>query len=100
MKQRPVKWSKEAVDDLDAIIDFISQTEPYSADLLINRIQEVAARLGEFASGRPGRVTRCYEKLVAKTRYIIAYQIGDYLGVESIRIIHVIHSSRNRPEED
>jgi plasmid stabilization system protein ParE len=51
-------------------------------------------------TGRKGRVSGTYEKVVGGLPYIIAYALGDDPPhQETITILHVIHGARDWPEE-
>ena len=53
-----------------------------------------------MATGRPGRVSGTYEKSVTRLPYIIAYELRDVAGRESVVIVRVIHTSQDwQPEE-
>ena len=75
---RVVRWSALALDELDRIGDYISQDDPDAADAMLDRIEATAEKLGIIATGHPGRVNGIYEKLVPRSRYIIAYELADY----------------------
>jgi toxin ParE1/3/4 len=45
-------------------------------------------------------VTGTYEKSVARLPYIIAYELRDMAGRESVVIVRVIHTSRDWPAEE
>lgn len=93
--RRPVRWSQDALDDLEAIVAYISIDDPDAADIVVDRIERAGEKLGEFASGHPGRISGFYEKRVPRTRYILAYAIERKPSLELIVILHVIHSSRD-----
>ena len=50
-------------------------------------------------TGRPGRVTGTYEKLVTGLPYILAYVIAGTGEQEEVAIVRVIHTSRDWPAE-
>lgn len=55
--------------------------------------------LGDKATGRRGRVTGTYEKVVTGRPYIIAYAIeAMQAGGERVVILHVIHAARDWPK--
>lgn len=94
---RSVVWSEEARQDYFDILRFIAADNPFAAEKVVDAIEEAGERLGHFATGRPGRVTGTYEKLVVGLPYVIAYSIksaGDVLF-----ILRVIHTSRDWPAE-
>lgn len=98
--RRAVSWSLDALDDVDAVAGYIAADDPDAADLVVDRIEQTGEKLGQFASGHPGRVSGVYEKRIDKTRYIIAYAIERDQPIETIVILRVIHSARDWRDED
>lgn len=96
---RIVEWSREALDDLRAQLEFIADDNPNAARRVRIKIWETADRLGEMATGRPGRVSGSYEKPVSRLPYILAYAIVPRGGEERVVIVRVIHSARDWPDE-
>ncbi len=92
---RPVQWSREALDDIKRQIAYIAADNPDAARRAADRIRETGVALGKTATGRPGRVTGTYEKLVTGLPYIIAYAIGAKAGRETVSILRVIHTARD-----
>ena len=93
---RHVVWSAAALDELLAIGRYIATDNPNAAAMVSIRLRDTAHRLGEMATGRPGRVTGTYEKIAPGLPYILAYEIvGLTEGHEQIAILHVIHGARN-----
>ena len=97
---RSVTWSRDALDDIKEQVAFIAQDNPAAARRVADRIRDVGKALGEMATGRPGRVTGSYEKSVSRLPYIIAYELRDVEGRESVVIVRVIHTSRDWPAEE
>ncbi|AZN98971.1 type II toxin-antitoxin system RelE/ParE family toxin [Mesorhizobium sp. M9A.F.Ca.ET.002.03.1.2] len=98
--KRFVTWSREALDDIKQQVTFIARDNPAAARRLADRIREAGQRLGDMATGRPGRITGTYEQPISRLPYIIAYQLGPIAGRESVVILHVIHTSRDWPPEE
>jgi plasmid stabilization system protein ParE len=96
---RPVQWSREALDDLKRQIAYIAAENPDAARRVADRIRETAAALGNTPTGRPGRVTGTYEKLVIGLPYIIAYAIAAKTDREIVSVLRVIHTARDWPTE-
>ncbi|WP_342362929.1 type II toxin-antitoxin system RelE/ParE family toxin [Terrarubrum flagellatum] len=90
---RRVEWSARARKDYLQLLDYIAQTDPNAADRVSDRIFAAAENLGVRPTGRPGRVAGTYERTVAKTSHIIAYQQTE----ETIFVVRVIHMSRDWP---
>lgn len=83
-----VKWTRTALANLVAIVEYIEQDNPERAKSFALEIQEKTNSLAEFPGmGRPGRVVGTRE-LVMHHNYIIPYRIrGDV--VEILRVQHV-----------
>lgn len=71
---RPVVWSIEAQRDNLEILRYIAEDNPFAAERVVDAIEDAGNKLGEFATGRPGRVSGTYEKSLARHPYIIAYE--------------------------
>ncbi len=98
--KRPVVWSYSARNDLIDIIRYIADRNPYAAGRVADRIEEAATQLSDFATGRAGRVSGTYEKVLADLPYIISYEIMERPeGGETIVILHVIHGARDWPPD-
>ena len=97
--KRPVEWSRAALDDLKEQIRFIAADNPMAARQVAQRLRLVAANLGEFATGRPGRVQGSYEKPVPGLPYVIAYGVKPVGVGERVFILRVIHGARDWPEQ-
>ena len=92
---RPVEWSRAALYDFERLIAYIAIRNPSAATRVTGRIDRAARLLGEMATGRQGRVTGTYEKIVPGLPYIIAYRFVPLPdGTEKIVILRVIHGAR------
>jgi toxin ParE1/3/4 len=83
-----VKWTKTALANLVAIVEYIEKDNAERAKSFALEIQKKTNNLAEFPSmGRPGRVFGTRE-LVIHPNYIIPYRMrGD--DVEILRVQHV-----------
>ncbi|OWV84818.1 plasmid stabilization protein [Rhizobium sp. R635] len=97
---RPVLWSKEAHRDNLEILRYIAKDNPDAAERVVGAIEDAGNKLGEFATGRPGRVTGTYEKSLTRLPYIISYELRPIAGRESVVILRVIHTARDWPDEE
>lgn len=93
---RRVVWSVDAHRDYLDILRYIADDNPDAAERVVDAIEDAGNRLGEFATGRPGRVTGTYEKVVTGLPYIIAYALTD----EAVVIVRVIHTARDWLEDE
>ena len=97
---RQVVWSIEAQRDNLEILRYIAEDNLFAAERVVDEIEDAGNKLGEFATGRPGRVSGTYEKSLARHPYIIAYELTSLGGQEVVAILRVIHTSRDWPAEE
>ncbi len=97
---RSVVWSKHAHNDFRGIIAYIAQDNPSAAHNVATRIDETIQALAATPTGRRGRVSGTYEKLVGGMPYIIAYALGDEPERhETVTILRIVHGPRDWREE-
>ncbi|WMT88019.1 type II toxin-antitoxin system RelE/ParE family toxin [Pelagibacterium sp. 26DY04] len=97
---RPVVWSIEALKDNLEILRYIAEDNPLAAERVVDAIEDAGNKLGDFATGRPGRVSGTYEKSLDRLPFIIAYELRNMAARETIVIVRVIHTSRDWPADD
>lgn len=96
--KRPVVWADSALADYHDIIDYIARENPDAAMRVAARIEGAAEGLSDFATGRAGRVSGTYEKVLPGLPYILAYEIvARPDGGEGVTILQVIHGARDWP---
>ena len=82
-----LSWLAPAVDDLMAIVDYISDDNPDAALAVMTKIQDKVGRLPAHPKrGRMGRVEGTRE-LVVRPNYIVVYA-EDATSVVVIRVLH------------
>ena len=97
---RRVVWSKHAHSYFIGIIGYIAQEKPAAARNTANRIDRTIQTLAATPTGRQGRVTGTYEKVLRGLPYIVAYALGDEpKHHETITILRIIHAARDWREE-
>lgn len=87
-----IKWSKDSLDDLKEICQFIALDSPYYAALMKDRVVEMVEHLELFPEmGRhvPESDDPSVRELIYKS-YRIVYQIRE----RHLEIITIIHGSR------
>lgn len=98
---RRVVWSPESRSDLIEIVSFVAEDNPYAASRVVDSLEAVGTRLGRMATGRHGRVTGTYEKIVTRLPYILAYALKAQAdGTEVVYILRIIHTARDWPEQE
>ncbi len=98
MKRRSLLWSRAALAELDHTIAYIAADNPAAARKVFTKIRKTTEGLRLAATGRRGRVSGTYEKVVVGLPYIIAYALSPQpVGSEQVVILHVIHMARDWP---
>jgi toxin ParE1/3/4 len=83
-----IRWTRKALENLEAIAAYIAQDNPVRASSFIGEIKEKTELLAKFpAIGRPGRVPGTRE-LVVHENYVLPYRVKDGM-VQIIRVHHV-----------
>jgi toxin ParE1/3/4 len=96
--KRRLVWTRGARDEYLSIIRHVADENPGAAERVADRIDRVATALADFATGRAGRVSGTYEKVLADLPYILAYEITALQeGGEVVAILHIIHGARDWP---
>lgn len=88
-----VLWTPEAIQDREAIYDYIEADNPVAALALDELFEARASHLIDHPGlGRRGRVAGTRE-LVAHRNYILVYDVkGD-----QVRVLRVLHAARQWP---
>jgi toxin ParE1/3/4 len=92
----PVRFSLQALADLEEIASYIEARNPATARKVINRIEELCFALGAMPGlGPPSEVEGARKLLVPEWPYKIIYEIGT--KPECIVILRVYHGARDLP---
>jgi plasmid stabilization system protein ParE len=89
-----VSWSAAALHDFETAIHFIAERNPSAAERVASVVDRAARELGRLQTGRPGRVSGTYEKVLPGLPYILAYTAR---ATEGVVILRVIHGARDWP---
>jgi len=88
-----VVWSEAALEQADALLEYIAQDSVSAADNLWERLQSATAPLAEHPNlFRPGRRPGTRE-LVAHPNYILVHRVLD----ETVEIVAVLHTRQEYP---
>lgn len=91
-----IEWSEFALNDREAIFDYILQDSSNAAVAVDDRIERQVENLAQFPEmGRPGRIEQTRELVIQRTPYIVAY----YIHNEVVLILRVLHGARQWPED-
>ncbi len=89
-----VHWTNEFLEQIEAIVEYISKDNVSAALALCDSIFEQVEKIlpNNPKAGRPGRVDGTRE-LVVHASYLVAYRISD----EAIEVLTVMHAARLWP---
>lgn len=96
---RRVVWSDSALEEFSSVVAYIARDNPAAALSVANRLEAAVMALAELPTGRKGRVTGTYEKVVGGLPYIIAYALGDAPPERgTLTVLRIIHGARDWPD--
>ena len=87
-----IEWGENALNDVNEMVDFISEFNPAAARKLVDQIEQSVDRLPTFPlSYRTGRVVGTREMPVGN--YVVIYTVSE----TEILVLRVLHSARQWP---
>jgi len=91
-----VKWSEDAINDLQALHDYICRDKITIAAHEVEKILHAAELLSQQPEiGRRGRIASTRELIVSGTPYIIPYRVKNNI----IELLRVYHCAMQWPEK-
>jgi toxin ParE1/3/4 len=87
-----VKWSPEAIEDLEAIAEYIARDSEYYARAVVTEILSVSRSTGEFPL--IGRIVPEIGDEHIRERFVYSYRLVYRFEPPSILIVAVIHGKR------
>lgn len=91
-----VRWLAKALDDLEAVFEFIAEENPKVARDMAQRVWAAARALAEHPGmGRPGRVQGTRERVITGTPYLVVYRV-----CHEVEILRVLHGAMRWPPGD
>ncbi len=88
-----VLWSKHALEDVEAIAEYIARDSSIQAELFVSRILEAVEHLQYFPQA--GRIIPEIEDPVCREVIYRHYRIMYFLKENEVWVTQVIHSSRD-----
>lgn len=85
-------WSREALDDVDSIAEYISRDSLYHAQLVAERLFELGESLREYP--KIGRIVPELGDPQVRECFLYSYRLIYELKDEEIHILAVIHGKR------
>jgi toxin ParE1/3/4 len=89
---KTIIWSKEALDDIDSIAEFISRDSLRHAQQVVERLFELGDTIIE--QPKAGRVVPELGKDDIRERFLYSYRLIYEIGVNEIFVLAVIHGKR------
>src|SRR5215212_2979372 len=92
-----VVWLSAALDDLDAIADYIAADSPRYASSVVQRVKAASRELRKFP--RMGPMVPEWDDETYRQRIIYSYRLIYRIRGKRAEILAVIHGARLLPEE-
>jgi toxin ParE1/3/4 len=91
-----VRWSPEAADDLEHIVEYIRRENPSAGQRVAQTIYELVGALETLPyRGRAGRIEGTRELPLPSLPFILIYRVLD--RVNAVEIINIIHGAQRWP---
>ena len=87
-----VDWSPEAIEDVEAIADYISRDSEFYARAVVSEILELTRGLAEFPQA--GRVVPEIGDENIRERFVYSYRLIYRIERDRILVVAVIHGRR------
>jgi addiction module RelE/StbE family toxin len=87
-----VKWSPEAIEDLEAIAEYIARDSEYYARAVVTEILSASRKAGEFPL--IGRIVPEIGNENIRERFVYSYRLIYQIRSEEIVIAAVMHGKR------
>jgi addiction module RelE/StbE family toxin len=90
---KKIIWTDPAIEDLQAIFDFISNDSEYYAKIFVNKILDAVEKLTDLPE--IGRIVPEYNRKEIREIIFQSYRIIYKIGYDQILILTVIHGRRD-----
>ncbi len=85
-------WSQEALDDIDAIADYISRDSSYHAQAVVDAILALEGSI--LAHPKAGRIVPELATPDVRERFLYSYRVLYEIREQQIEVLAVIHGRR------
>ena len=94
-----VRWSPEAAEDLERIVEYIYRENPSAGQRVAQTIYERAGALKTLPyRGRPGRIDGTRELPLPSLPFIVIYRVLN--RADAVEIVNIIHGAQRWPPTD
>lgn len=90
-----VTWTLQALDDLQAVHEYVAHDSQRYADLFIDRLVEASARLADLPN--PGRMVPEYQDPNIRELLISNYRLIYRVKPHAVQVLAVHHGARLLP---
>lgn len=87
-----INWSPEAVEDLDAIAEYIAKDSRLYAESVVGKVMEMTASLANFPER--GRIVPELSENNIRERFVYSYRVIYKINDTDILIVAIIHGKR------
>ena len=87
-----VSWSPTALDDVDAIAEYINRDSPAYTRAVVNKILDTARKLEDFPNA--GRVVPELDDEAIRERFVYSYRLIYRIQEHDVLIVAVVHGRR------
>jgi plasmid stabilization system protein ParE len=91
-----LRWTLQAVEDLEAIRAYVARDSEHYAALLVERLFAAVDRLGGLPES--GRMVPEFQRTDLRELIVGSYRIVYRLGDDSVAVLTVFHGARLFPE--
>lgn len=87
-----VAWSPTALDDVDAIAEYINRDSPAYTRAVVNKIFDTARKLGQFPNA--GRILPELDDKKIREHFVYSYRLIYRVQNTEVLIVAVVHGRR------
>lgn len=84
-----VSWSPTALDDVDAIAEYINRDSPAYRRAVVNKILDTAKKLEDFPNA--GRIVPELDDETIRERFVYSYRVIYRIQNHDVLIVAVVH---------
>lgn len=85
-------WSLEALDDIDAIADYINRDSPWHAQAMVDAFLAMGEGIAEHPQA--GRIVPELGNPEVRERFVYSYRLVYEVRAQAIEVLAVIHGKR------
>lgn len=87
-----IRWSPEAVEDLESIAEYIARDSRFYASAVVSKIMATTVKI--FEQPLIGRIVPEVGDVEIRERFVYSYRLVYKIQTETILIVAIIHGKR------